>query len=147
MSLVRYIRKILSGQDYYKSVRGDPATNGLGHKVIVDEGVQKVVVPGAPIWKVQKKRAKITDIVTELDSSSRVLVEGQLQQKQAEICGSVFGFDATGKHAGLLAKEQPQAALPAANSDKAIWGHCHCQCQASCGLQRYTIRARVGRAK
>ena len=75
--------------EYYKTEwkggKGDPQTNGLGHRTGWLDGTFGVFVPSAPIKKIKRTREGFVDITRKVDDGSMVLSEGQLERVSASV--------------------------------------------------------------
>ena len=82
--------------EYYKSTheggKGDPMTNGLGHKVCWLEGVLGVMIPGPPIRKVKSARESFVDVRKIEDDGTCQFSENHMQTVAAAIAAGIGNF-------------------------------------------------------
>lgn len=104
--------------DYYVTEKGNPETNGLGHKAMVIEGVKGVLIPSAPIYEISRSKITQLTITQEMDNSDVKLGDGDsIQKKWAEMFECLEGPKATGKYFQLFAAPP---AVGASTSSSAI---------------------------
>ena len=66
--------------DYYVKKRGDPSTNGKGHRVVEEQGKKFVAVPGKPIWKRTRCKEEEVNEVRDLQPESLRLNDTQMSE-------------------------------------------------------------------
>jgi len=73
------------GFEEYKAEKGDPTTNGLGHRRETIFGRDVVIVPGRRIWKVRRKQ-EFQNIVKQLIDDGRAnIMDNQIERRAEEM--------------------------------------------------------------
>jgi len=76
--------------DYYVKKKGDPTTNGKGHRVVEEEGKRFVAVPGKPIWKRTRVKEEEVNEVRDLQPESMRLNDQHLYQVCDELSSALL---------------------------------------------------------
>ena len=69
----------------FEGGKGDPRTTGLGHQTCRIDGLLGVLVLGAPVRTIRRRREAIVDVNTTIDDGSLRLSETQAQDTAAAI--------------------------------------------------------------
>ena len=105
--------------DYYVKKKGDPATNGKGHRVVEEQGKKFVAVPGRPIWKRTRVQEEEVNEERDLQPENMRLDDQHMYQVCDELSSRLLYDVAIGEFDDLPAigadkaeESKPAAAAP-----------------------------------
>ena len=84
--------------DYYNSKKGNPATNGLGHRETWEHGKHEVVVPTAPIRRIKRSEAHKVEQRRQMSTGVGDFYEGQQDDLISELLNVISLPKAVGQH-------------------------------------------------